>query len=81
MLTVKAQGTIIPDPSLPVAIVCSTCKAWRIEVVRFVYVVLLQEEAINKMKRETETVKDPVEVNYVAKKVKQNSNECIILFN
>ena len=48
---------------------------------RFVYVVLLQEEAINKMKRETETVKDPVEVNYVAKKVKQNSNECIILFN
>lgn len=51
------------------------------EVVRFIYVVLLREEAIIKMKRKTETVKDPVEVNYVTKKVKQSSNECIILFN
>lgn len=40
------------------------------EVLRYIYVVLLQEEAINKMKRKTETTEDPVEVNYVTKKVK-----------
>jgi len=38
------------------------------EVVRFIYVVLLREEAIIKMKRKTETAEDPVEVNYVTKK-------------
>ena len=31
MLTAKAQGTIIPDPSIPDAIVCSTWEAWRID--------------------------------------------------
>lgn len=51
------------------------------EVVRYIYVVLLQEEAINKMKRKTETTEDPVEVNYVTKKVKMSSDKCIILFN
>lgn len=43
---------------------------------RFSYSVLLQEEAINKMKRKTETTEDPVEVNYVSKKVKQSSDKC-----
>ena len=41
------------------------------EIVRYIYVVSLQEEAINKMKRKTETTEDPVEVNYVTKKVRQ----------
>ena len=45
--------------------------------VRFIYSVLLQEEAIIKMKRKTETTEDPVEVNYVSKKVKQSSDKCI----
>ena len=44
---------------------------------RFIYSVLLQEEAILKMKRKTETTEDPVEVNYVSKKVKQSSDKCI----
>lgn len=44
---------------------------------RFSYSVLLQEGAINKMKRKTETTEDPVEVNYVSKKVKQSSDKCI----
>jgi len=33
------------------------------------------------MKRKTETTEDPAEVNYVTKKVKQSSNECVILRN
>lgn len=85
MLTVEAQGSVIPDPSLPDALVCNTCEAMADrssqEVVRYIYVVLLQEEAINKMKRKTETTEDPVEVNYVTKKVKMSSDKCIILFN
>ena len=48
-------------------------------VVRFIYVVLLQEEAITKMKRKTEATEDSVEGNYVSKKVKQYSDECIVL--
>ena len=43
-------------------------------VVRFIYVVLLQEEAISKMKRKTEATED-----YVSKKVKHSSDECIIV--
>ena len=33
------------------------------------------------MKRKTETTEDAVKVNYVTKKVKLSSDECIILFN
>lgn len=41
-----------------------------------VYVVLLQEEVINKMKRKTEATEDSVEVDNTSRKVKQSPKEC-----